>query len=127
MDAVPTLSSRGRQSPGFPGVTSLPPVHRVTLTFDKMTLMMRNAQQAAVVICNRGHVHASHTLVRRVFIEETPGSVFLVWAPCCGGGGGGTYCDGPPVAQLTDGVGQDEGGEPEDGQQLCEETGGGAE
>lgn len=32
-----------------------------------------------------------------------------------------TYCDGPPVAQLTDGVGQDESGEPEDCQQLWEE------
>lgn len=44
------------------------------------------------------------------------------------GGGGSvdrtrfeTYCDGPPVAQLTDGVGQDESGEPEDCQQLWEE------
>lgn len=26
----------------------------MTLTFDKMTLIMRNTQQTAVVICNRG-------------------------------------------------------------------------
>lgn len=29
-----------------------------------------------------------------------------------------TYCDGPPVPQLTDGVGQDERGKPEDCQKL---------
>lgn len=29
-----------------------------------------------------------------------------------------THRDGPPVAKLTDGVGQDEDGEPEDRQQL---------
>lgn len=32
-----------------------------------------------------------------------------------------TYCDGPPVTELTDGVGQDEGGKPEDSQELREE------
>ncbi len=32
-----------------------------------------------------------------------------------------TYCDGPPVTKLTDGVGQDESGKPENSQELREE------
>ena len=31
-----------------------------------------------------------------------------------------TYCDGPPVTKLTDGVGHDESGKPENSQELRE-------
>lgn len=35
-----------------------------------------------------------------------------------------TYCDGPPVTEFTDGVGQDESGKPENSQELREERNG---
>lgn len=71
-----------------------------------MTLTIRNAQLTAVVICvNREQRLESHTAEEAFHRKKS------------------THSDGPPVTKLTDCVGQNESGKPENGQELMEDRG----